>query len=117
MKPSQLFSGEFAEKAKEIWLVDFAPVVIDKLKDAIKKLDFFMQSQGLDYAPEAVPNLKGDAARSIFIERFKDVQRLNTQLEQYTDLTEENKATIEQVLPQEQLQSFRSRVSGNRASV
>ena len=58
-------------------------------------------------APEEVPNLKGDAARIIFIERFKDVQRIKTQLDQYTDLTEENKAAIEQVLPQEQLQAFR----------
>jgi type I restriction enzyme, R subunit len=104
----KLFSGEFADKAREIWLVEAAPVVIDKLKDAIKKLDLFMQSQGLGYAPEEVPNLKGDAARSIFIERFKDVQRFKTQLDQYTDLTNENKAVIEQVLPEEQLLSFRS---------
>ncbi len=103
----QLFSGEFKEKAKEIWLVEAAPVVIDRLKDAVKKLDLFMQSQGLNYAPEEVTNLKGDAARSIFIERFKDVQRFKTQLEQYTDLTEEHEAVIAQVLPAEQLQSFR----------
>lgn len=103
----QLFSGEFKEKAKEIWLVDAAPVVIDRLKDAVKKLDLFMQSQGLNYAPEEVTSLKGDAARSIFIERFKDVQRFKTQLEQYTDLTEEHEAVIAQVLPEEQLQSFR----------
>lgn len=103
-----LFSGEFKERAKEIWLVDAAPVVIEKLKEAVKKLDLFMQSQGLDYAPEAVPNLKGDAARSIFIERFKDVQRFKTQLEQYTDLSEEDKAQIAQALPDEQLLSFRA---------
>jgi len=104
----ELFSGEFGEKAKEIWLVDSAPVVIGKLKEAIKKLDLFMQSQGLDYAPQEVPNLKGDAARSIFIERFKDVQRFKTQLEQYTDLTEEHITSIEGVLPPEQLQAFRA---------
>jgi len=104
----ELFSGESKEKAREIWLVDAAPVMIDKLKDAIKKLDLFMQSQGLGYAPEEVPNLKGDAARSIFIERFKDVQRFKTQLDQYTDLTEEDKAVIEQALPEERLVSFRS---------
>ena len=102
-----LFSGESIERAKEIWLVDSAPLVIDKLEAAINKLDMFMQSQGLVCAPEEVPNLKGDAARSVFIERFKEVQRLKTQLDQYTDLTEENKATIEQVLPQDQLQAFR----------
>ncbi len=102
-----LFSGEHLDRAKEIWLVDPAPVVIDKLAAAVQKLDLFMQSQGLAYAPEAVPNLKGDAARSVFIERFKEVQRLKTQLDQYTDLTEENAASIEQIIPPDQLQGFR----------
>ncbi|ULO25107.1 type I restriction endonuclease subunit R [Methylocystis sp. SB2] len=103
-----LFSGESAgEQAREIWLVDKAPVVIQKLESAVQKLDAFMKSQGLDCAPDAVPNLKGDAARAVFIERFKEVQRLKTQLDQYTDLTDENAAAIEQILPKENLLGFR----------
>ena len=103
-----LFSGEkTGEQAREIWLVDKAPVVIQKLEDAVQRLDGFMKSQGLDTAPEAVPNLKGDAARAAFINHFKEVQRLKTQLDQYTDLTEENSATIEQILPKENLLGFR----------
>jgi type I restriction enzyme, R subunit len=103
-----LFSGEAAaEKAREIWLVDKAPVVIQKLETAVQKLDIFMKSQGLDCAPDAVPNLKGDAARAAFIEHFKEVQRLKTQLDQYTDLTPENAATIEQILPRDNLLGFR----------
>jgi type I restriction enzyme R subunit len=103
-----LFSGEAAaEKAREIWLVDKAPVVIQKLESAVQKLDAFMKSQGLDCAPEAVPNLKGDAARATFIEHFKEVQRFKTQLDQYTDLTPENAAAIEQVLPRANLLGFR----------
>lgn len=103
-----LFSGEVAaEKAREIWLVDKAPVVLQKLQTAVQKLDTFMKSQGLDCAPEAVPNLKGDAARAAFIEHFKEVQRLKTQLDQYTDLTDENRKTIEQVLPRDNLLGFR----------
>lgn len=103
-----LFSGEAAaEKAREIWLVDKAPVVIQKLENAVQKLDTFMKSQGLDYAPEAVPNLKGDAARAAFIEHFKEVQRLKTQLDQYTDLTEKNRTAIERVLPRDNLLGFR----------
>lgn len=103
-----LFSGEAAAgKAREIWLVDKAPVVIQKLETAVHKLDAFMKSQGLDYAPEAVPNLKGNAARAAFIEHFKEVQRLKTQLDQYTDLTPENAAAIEQVLPRDNLLGFR----------
>ena len=45
-----------------------------------------MKSQGLDCAPDAVPNLKGDAARPPSSSHFKEVQRLKTQLDQYTDL-------------------------------
>ncbi len=102
-----LFSGEQADRAREIWLVDSAPVVINKLESAVKKLSEFMQSQGLASAPEEVANLKGDAARGQFINLFKEVQRLKTQLDQYTDLTAENAFTIEQVIPSEQLQAFR----------
>jgi type I restriction enzyme R subunit len=103
-----MFSGETAgQKAREIWLVDKAPVVIQKLEVAVQKLDAFMKSHGLDCAPDAVPNLKGDAARAGFIERFKEVQRLKTQLDQYTDITDENAAAIEQILPKENLLGLR----------
>ncbi len=103
-----LFSGEKSgQQAREIWLVDKAPVVIEKLQDAVQKLDGFMKSQGLDTAPESVPNLKGDAARAAFINHFKEVQRLKTQLDQYTDLTGEDAAAIEQILPKENLLGFR----------
>jgi type I restriction enzyme R subunit len=103
-----LFSGEkTGQQAREIWLVDKAPVVIQKLEAAVQKLDGFMQSQGLNFAPEAVPNLKGDDARAAFINHFKEVQRLKTQLDQYTDLTEDNAAAIEDILPKEDLLGFR----------
>jgi type I restriction enzyme R subunit len=103
-----LFSGEkTGQQAREIWLVDKAPVVIEKLAAAVQKLDAFMKTQGLDCAPSSVANLKGDAAKTVFIERFKEVQRLKTQLDQYTDLTEENKAAIEQVLPDDSLRGFK----------
>jgi len=103
-----LFSGEkTGQQAREIWLVDKAPVVIQKLEAAVQKLDGFMQSQGLNFAPEAVPNLKGDDARAAFINHFKEVQRLKTQLDQYTDLTEDNATAIEDILPKEDLLGFR----------
>ena len=103
-----LFSGEKSDpKAREIWLVDKAPVVIEKLDAAVHKLADFMQSQGLACEPEAVPQLKGDDARAAFIKAFKEVQRLKTQLDQYTDLTADNAAAIEAILPREDLQAFR----------
>ena len=102
------FSGEQSgKKAREIWLVDKAPVVIEKLQAAVQKLDVFMQSQGVACAPEAVHNLKGDDARAAFISHFKEVQRLKIQLDQYTDLTEDNAAAIEHILPKENLLGFR----------
>ena len=103
-----LFSGEKSrQEAREIWLVDKAPVVIQKLQAAVQKLDGFLKSQGLEAAPDAVPNLKGDAARAAFIHHFKEVQRLKTQLDQYTDLTPQDKITIEHILPEETHRGFR----------
>ena len=103
-----LFSGEkTADEAREIWLVEKAPVVIQKLEIAVQELGSFMKSQGLECEPSAVVNLKGDVAKAAFINHFKEVQRLKTQLDQYTDLTEENKQTIEQLLPQDSHRGFR----------
>lgn len=103
-----LFSGEDNAKAKEIWLVDPAPVVIDKYKQAVEALGVFMQEHNLVNEPQEVYNLKGDAARIDFVKNFKEVQRLKTQLDQYTDITEEQQAKIETILPKETLQEFRS---------
>ncbi len=102
-----LFSGEKIDKPREIWLVEKAPVVIDKLQAAVEDLNAFMQSQGLAGTPEAVANLKGDHARAQFINKFKEVQRLQTQLDQYTDLTDDQRAAIETILPKDDLQAFR----------
>ena len=75
-----LFSGEQCDKAREIWLVEPAPTVIGKYEKAVAALSAFMQLQGLENKPEAVNNLKGDTARAEFINHFKEVQRLKTQL-------------------------------------
>ncbi len=103
-----LFSGEDSGKAKEIWMVDPAPVVIDNYQKAVEKLGNFMQEHNLLNEPQEVYNLKGDAARIAFVKNFKEVQRLKTQLDQYTDITEEQQAKIEAILPKETLQEFRS---------
>jgi type I restriction enzyme R subunit len=107
-KAIALFSGEDISKAKEIWLVDPAPAVIDKYEKAVATLNSFMQSSNLLCEPAEVYNLKGDTAKINFITRFKEVQKLKTQLDQYTDLSPQDKAKIEQLLPEEQLRSFRS---------
>jgi type I restriction enzyme R subunit len=103
-----LFSGvQNREKAREIWLVESAPKVVEKLKSALDELGKFMQSQGLEAKPEAVHALKGDGARAAFIERFREVQRLKTQLDQYTDLAPETEKEVEQLLPRNELNAFR----------
>lgn len=102
-----LFSGEKTDNPKEIWLVDSAPKVIEKFQDAVQKLSEYMQSQGLECQAENVYSLQGDEARAGFINCFKEVQRYRTQLEQYTDINEQEKAKIEELLPEETLRSFR----------
>ena len=104
-----LFSGErVTERAKEIWLVEPAPKVIEKYQEAVKAMEKWMEDKNMVSEPQEVYNIKGDAARVEFINRFKEVQRLKTQLDQYTDLNEEQKAKIENLMPEEQLRSFRS---------
>ena len=92
-----LFSGEKKEEAKEIWIVDPTPVVIEKYQNAVNKLKTFIEFYNLEFKPEEIANLKGDEARIGFIDKFKEVQRLYTQLEQYTDIISEDSEKIEKV--------------------
>jgi len=103
-----LFSGEDTGRAKEIWLVESAPKVIEKYQEAVKAMEKWMESKNIAAEPQEVYNIKGDAARVEFINRFKEVQRLKTQLDQYTDLNDEQKKKIEELMPEDQLRSFRS---------
>lgn len=103
-----LFSGAQPERSREIWLVEPAPVVIDKFQKAVAALAGFMQLQGLENKPEDVLNLKGDTAKAEFINHFKEVQKLKTQLDQYTDLKPEEQQQIESLLPDMEHRSFKS---------
>jgi type I restriction enzyme R subunit len=103
-----LFSGEKIDNPREIWLVEPAADVLRKYEAAVAGMAGFMEKKNLVCEPEQVYNLKGDTARIEFVNRFKEVQRLKTQLDQYTDLEPEQKARMEAILPQDQLQSFRS---------
>ncbi|MGT2771284.1 type I restriction endonuclease subunit R [Streptococcus marimammalium] len=104
----RLFSGkENSEKVKEIWLVDPAPTIIKKLEKAVDELGDFMKAQGLEYKPEEVNNLKGDTARAMFIDKFKEIQRLKTQLNQYTDIKEDQASDIKNLLPEDTMRAFK----------
>ena len=103
-----LFSGEDKDKAINIWMVDPAPVVMEHFQKAVEALGNFMKENNLANDAEEVYNLKGDVARIAFVKNFKEVQRLKTQLDQYTDLDESQKGIIEAVLPKEKFQEFKS---------
>lgn len=103
----KLFSGKKADQAKEIWLVEPATKVIEKLDEAVKDLESFMKEKNLPCTPDSAHKLKGDEARAEFLNKFKEVQRLKTQLDQYTDLTPEQKDKIEKTVPEEELRGFR----------
>ncbi|MBJ6610267.1 MAG: type I restriction endonuclease subunit R [Candidatus Thiothrix moscowensis] len=104
----RLFSGKDQDKAREIWLVDPAAKVVEKYTAAVAKLETFMAGKGLACEPAQVANLKGDSAKAEFINHFKEVQKLKTQLEQYTDLDADSKATIEERLPTDTLRGFKA---------
>lgn len=108
-KAIALFSGEGnKDKSREVWLVDPAPVMIEKYKEAVDKLGIFMEELDLLREPHEVYNIKGDVAKIAFIQNFKEVQRIKTQLDQYTDLDEEQKSAIEAILSNDTLLEFRS---------
>jgi type I restriction enzyme R subunit len=103
-----LFSGvDSGKRAREIWLVEPAPVVVEKFKKALTELGDFMRSQGLEPRPEDVPALRGDESRAAFINHFREVQRLKTQLDQYTDLPPALREEVESLLPKPVLTAFR----------
>jgi type I restriction enzyme R subunit len=104
----KLFSGEDIGKAREIWLVEPALKVVEKFQKTVDQLQTFMQSRGLACEPSQVVNLKGDIAKAEFINRFKEVQKLKTQLDQYTDLDDMSKQAIEQKLPTDTMRSFKA---------
>lgn len=103
-----LFSGEKIDNPREIWLVEPADEVIRKYEVAVAGMAKFMADHDLVCEPDQVYNLRGDTARIEFIHRFKEVQRLKTQLDQYTDLEDTHKTRIDAILPPEKLLSFRS---------
>ncbi len=103
----KLFSGKGSDTPAKIWLVDPAPQVIQALDEAMQKLQAFMQSQGLPNRPEEVANLRGDAARSQFVTLFKDVQRLKTQLDQYTDLEPAQRDQVDALIDPNDLRAWR----------
>lgn len=103
-----LFSGvKDGEKAREIWLVDPARKVVEKMKIALSELDELMHSHGLETKPEDVAALRGNDARAGFLKCFREVQRYKTQLDQYTDLSPDAETEVERLLPKDQLRAFR----------
>src|SRR5690625_4338967 len=66
-----------------------------------------MKGEGLENRPEDVLQLQGDAARHTFINHFKEIQRTKTQLNQYTELTEEQHKEIEETLSSDTHRAFR----------
>lgn len=107
-KAIALFSGENTGRAKEIWLVEPADKIIEKFEHAVRAMEKWMTDKSVVAEPHEVYNIKGDAARAEFINRFKEVQRLKIQLDQYTDLSDEQKNQVETLMPEEQLRAFRS---------
>ena len=103
-----LFSGSKKDKGKEYWLVEPAEKVVDEYKDALTHLETVMNSMGLECKPEEVINIPPGENSSAFIEAFKDVQRLSLRLDQYVDLSDDLKSSIEEAMPEDTLQQFRT---------
>ncbi|KGO01075.1 type I restriction endonuclease subunit R [Porphyromonas sp. COT-290 OH3588] len=105
----QRFSGVRDEdQDPKIWLVEPANKVVEQYEIAIQQLTSFMESKGLEAEPENVYNLLGDTAKAEFVDYFKEVQKLNTQLSQYIYIDPQDQEKIEKLMPPERLNGFRS---------
>ena len=102
------FSGYDPEKSKEYWLVEPAEKVVEKYQKAISNLKTVMNGMGLECRPDEVVNIPQGENTNNFIEAFKEVQRLSLKLDQYVELPEELKDTIEGAMTDDTLQSFRT---------
>ena len=67
-----------------------------------------MNSIGLECKPEEVINIPQGENAAHFIDAFKDVQRLALKLDQYVDMSDDLKDTIEKAMPEDTLQQFRT---------
>ena len=102
-----LFSGEKKDCAKKIWLVEPAPTIIEKYRQAVENLRDFMEASELPMKPEEVQNLKGDVAKGAFVSLFKEIQRYKLQLDQYTDIDKAVLESVAKLIPENELQAFR----------
>lgn len=64
-------------------------------------------TQGLESNPSEVVNLKGDNAKVEFAKRFKEIQKLKTNLEKYTDLSDKQKQAIEDIIPTDTIRAYK----------
>lgn len=101
-----LFSGKKKEEARQVWLVESADAIQDKLHQAVAHLRDFMNLQQLTFNADEVANLQGDAAKVGFINCFKEVQRYQTQLNQYTDYVPDN-SIMTDMLTDDEMNAFR----------
>lgn len=93
----QLFSEGDKETIREVWLVEPAKNILQKYEEKVQDLKNLM-SWNEEINTDDVANLNTDGEKVAFIQAFKEVQRLKTQLSQYTDLTEDDKEKIESLI-------------------
>ena len=110
-----MFSGKSDEnEARQIWLVEPVQKVNEKYRQAVSELKSFMSIHNLDFKASEVAKLRGDDAKAGFIRSFQNVQKLWTQLNQYTDVEKEEPSyTLEEPqagysgISKDELQAFR----------
>lgn len=105
-----LFSGlkkDDVEGSKRIWLAKAYTEVKAELEKSVENLKDFMEAQGLEFEPSQVCNIKGDIARVDFINKFREIQRLLVKIDQYTEIPEEERQEIENLIPEDKLKGFR----------
>ena len=103
-----LFSGAKADRAREIWLVDKAPVVIEKLQAGRRRTRRLHEVAGpRSQARSRCTNLKGDDARAASSSTSRKSSGSRPSSTSTPTSPTSSGEQIEQVLPKDDLRAFR----------
>lgn len=103
-----LFSGEKIEVAREIWIVDPPAKVIEELSEINECRNRFFKERGLDPAASDSPyQLKGNDEIREYLEIEKERIKKRYEIEQYIDITTEEKAEADAILSMDVINSVK----------
>ncbi len=99
IKEAILLFSDKNEKLSKVWFTESLEDTIAMFEDKMKEIKNFMNLYDLQLNSNGIANLKGREAKINFVEKMRQLTRTKTKLERHTDINEEQKARIQEILP------------------